>query len=281
MNVKIISDSTCDLSSELLSRYDIDIVPLSVTLGDFTGRDGMEVTPAKIYQHVAECKELPKTSAVNTEEYVRVFRSWREKGYSIVHYCISSEFSSCYQNACAAAQEMDEVYVVDSRNLSSGQGLLVLKGAEMARDGASAREIQEECTRLTNKVEASFILDRLDYMHKGGRCSAITMMGANVLHLKPCIEVMGGKMAPTKKYRGRFRQVLLNYVEDRLAGRDDVDPYRIFITHTECDPADVQAVKELLLRHEPPFAEILETDAGSTVTSHCGPNTLGILFMRK
>ena len=173
------------------------------------------------------------------------------------------------------------MYVVDSRNLSSGQGLLVLKGAEMARAGASAKEIYEECTRLTNKVEASFILDRLDYMHKGGRCSAITMMGANVLHLKPCIEVMGGKMAPTKKYRGRFRQVLLNYVEDRLAGRDDVDPYRIFITHTECDPADVQAVKELLLQHEPPFAEILETDAGSTVTSHCGPNTLGILFMRK
>ena len=133
MNVKIISDSTCDLSSELVSRYDIEIVPLSVILGDFTGRDGIEVTPAKIYQHVAECKELPKTSAVNTEEYVRVFRSWREKGYSIVHYCISSEFSSCYQNACAAAQEMDEVYVVDSRNLSSGQGLLVLKGAEMAR----------------------------------------------------------------------------------------------------------------------------------------------------
>lgn len=224
MNVKIISDSTCDISSELVSRYDIEIVPLSVILGDFTGRDGIEVTPAKIYQHVAECKELPKTSAVNTEEYVRVFRSWREKGYSIVHYCISSEFSSCYQNACAAAQEMDEVYVVDSRNLSSGQGLLVLKGAEMARAGASAKEIYEECTRLTNKVEASFILDRLDYMHKGGRCSAITMMGANVLHLKPCIEVMGGKMAPTKKYRGRFRQVLLNYVEDRLAGRDDVDP---------------------------------------------------------
>ena len=158
---------------------------------------------------------------------------------------------------------------------------MVLKGAEMARDGVPAKEIYEECTRLTNKVEASFILDRLDYMHKGGRCSAIAMMGANVLHLKPCIEVMGGKMAPTKKYRGRLRQVLLNYVEDRLNGRDDVDPYRIFITHTECDPADVQAVKELLLRHEPPFAEILETDAGSTITSHCGPNTLGILFMRK
>lgn len=160
MNVKIISDSTCDLSSELVSRYDIEIVPLSVILGDFTGRDGIEVTPAKIYQHVAECKELPKTSAVNTEEYVRVFRSWREKGYSIVHYCISSEFSSCYQNACAAAQEMDEVYVVDSRNLSSGQGLLVLKGAEMARAGASAKEIYEECTRLTNKVETVVLLSK-------------------------------------------------------------------------------------------------------------------------
>ena len=139
MNVKIISDSTCDLSSELLSRYDIDIVPLSVTLGDFTGRDGMEVTPAKIYQHVAEYKELPKTSAVNTEEYVRVFRGWREKGYAVVHFCISSEFSSCYQNACTAAQEMDEVYVVDSRNLSTGQGLLVLKGAE---DGPGRRFCQ-------------------------------------------------------------------------------------------------------------------------------------------
>lgn len=281
MTIKITSDSTCDLSKELVAKYNIGIIPLYVVKDGVSLKDGLEITPEDIFAFTDSTGKLCTTAAVSQYDYTETFRPLSEQYDAVIHITISADFSSCYQNACAAAQEMDEVYVVDSRNLSSGQGLLVLKGAEMARADASAKEIYEECTRLTNKVEASFILDRLDYMHKGGRCSAITMMGANVLHLKPCIEVMGGKMAPTKKYRGRFRQVLLNYVEDRLAGRDDVDSYRIFITHTECDPADVQAVKELLLQHEPPFAEILETDAGSTVTSHCGPNTLGILFMRK
>ena len=280
MNVKIISDSTCDLSSELLSRYDIDIVPLSVTLGDFTGRDGMEVTPAKIYQHVAECKELPKTSAVNTEEYVRVFRSWREKGYSIVHYCISSEFSSCYQNACAAAEEFPNVYVVDSRNLSTGHGHVVLEAARLAAEGLAPEEIVRRLEELTARVDASFILEHLEYMKKGGRCSAVALLGANLLKLRPCIEVANGKMGVAKKYRGTFAKCLETYIADRLEGRTDLDPRMIFITHSGV-PDEIIALAQQTIAKYQTFEELCVTRAGCTVSSHCGPGTIGILFIRK
>ena len=278
--IRICADSTCDLSSELLSRYDIDIVPLSVTLGDFTGRDGMEVTPAKIYQHVAECKELPKTSAVNTEEYVRVFRSWREKGYSIVHYCISSEFSSCYQNACAAAEEFPNVYVVDSRNLSTGHGHVVLEAARLAAEGLAPEEIVRRLEELTARVDASFILEHLEYMKKGGRCSAVALLGANLLKLRPCIEVANGKMGVAKKYRGTFAKCLETYIADRLEGRTDLDPRMIFITHSGV-PDEIIALAQQTIAKYQTFEELCVTRAGCTVSSHCGPGTIGILFIRK
>ena len=280
MNVKIISDSTCDLSSELLSRYGIDIVPLSVTLGDFTGRDGMEVTPAKIYQHVAEYKELPKTSAVNTEEYVRVFRGWREKGYAVVHFCISSEFSSCYQNALLAAEEVPGVFPVDSRNLSVGQGLLVLAAAEAAERGATAAEILTLLETLIPRVEASFVLDRLDYMTKGGRCSAVTALGANLLKLHPCVEVLDGRMGVTKKFRGSMEKAAADYIQRRFSGREDVDTSRAFLVHTARDESLVQAGLRALEGLDL-FDEILLARAGCTIFSHCGPNTISVMFMRK
>lgn len=281
MKVKIISDSTGDLSKELIEKFSITIVPLYVTMNEQAKKDGLEVVPEDIYEYVEKNNKLPTTSAANVGDYIEVFKYWREQGFEIVHFNISCDFSSTHHNACIAAEEVGGVYVLDSKNLSTGQGLAVLHGAEMAEQGKSAKEIFEECTALTSKIEASFVVDSIDYLYKGGRCSALAAFGANLLKLKPCIEVKDGKMSPGKKYRGNISRVMLNYVQERLNGRDDIDKHRIFITHTKCSDEDVQAVKNKILELCPDFEEILETTAGCTVTTHCGPNTLGILFIRK
>lgn len=281
MKVKITSDSTCDLSRELIGEYGVEIVPLSVSLGDRSFKDGTEMDPEDIYRYVESTGLLPKTSAVNMEAYYHVFRKWVEDGYEVVHINISSGFSSSYQNACLAAEEVGHVWVVDSRNLSTGQGLIVLRAAELARQGKSAEEISRECTEMTSKVEASFVIDCLDYLYKGGRCSALAAFGANLLKLKPCIVVKNGLMSPEKKYRGPFEKVILHYVEDRLKDRDDLDDARIFITHTKCSEECIDQVRQAIERLAPSFREIIETTAGSTITTHCGPNTLGILFVTK
>lgn len=280
MKVKITSDSTCDLSPELIEKYDIAITPLSVHCGDKVGRDGVEITPEIIYDYVDASGQLPRTSAVNVFDYVREFRHWRQQGYSIVHFCISSDFSSSYQNACIAAADIGQVYVVDSRNLSTGQGLLVLHGAELAAAGQTAEEIQKACTDLAPQVEASFVIDRLDYLYKGGRCSALAALGANLLHLKPCIEVRNGRMGVGRKYRGAYEKVLRQYAHDRLHGREDIDRERAFITWSTCPQPALDAVRAAC-REEGHFEELLETQAGCTVCNHCGPNTLGVLFVRK
>ena len=281
MTVKIISDSTCDLSKDLLEKYDIAIVPLTVTLGDRSGHDGIEIEPDDIYEFVNTAGQLPKSSAVSVGEYKEVFKTWHDREYEIVHFSISAQFSASWQNACTAAGKYDDVYIVDSENLSTGQGLLVLHGAEMAQAGKSAAEIAEECRQLAKRVEASFVIDTTDYLHKGGRCSALTNLSATLLHIKPCIEVRNGGMHPGKKYHHNIRHAIRSYVEDRLKNRQDIDPGRIFITHTRIDPAVVDDVRGMIREHCPEMKEILETTAGATITTHCGPNTLGILFIRK
>lgn len=281
MKVKIISDSTCDLSKELVEKYDIEVHPLYVVMNDKTMRDGLEVAPDDIYDYVDKTGKLPSTSAANLGDYLDVFQKWHDEGYSIVHFNISAEFSSSYRNACMAAEEVGDVYVVDSRNLSTGQGLVVLHGAEMAQNGATAEEIYNACNDIATKVEASFVIDKLDYLYKGGRCSALSAFGANLLSLKPCIEVIDGKMKPTKKYRGNFSRVVGTYVADKLKDRGDINKHRIFITHTKCSQEIVDDVKAKVTELCPDFDEIIETTAGCTVTTHCGPNTLGVLFIRK
>mgnify|MGYP002674676380 CR=1 FL=1 len=280
MTVKITSDSTCDLSPELLRQYDVSITPLSVCCGERVGADGTEITPDDIYEYVHAEGKLPQTSAVNVADYMEEFHRWTKQGCYVVHFCLGSEFSSTYQNACLAAKEVGNVFVVDSCNLSTGQGLLVLRAAEMATQGYYAQEIWRTCTALTKQVEASFVVDSLDYLYKGGRCSALGAFGANLLRIKPCIEVRNGKMIPAKKYRGRIEKVMLQYVEDRLRARSDIDKSRIFITHTACSPEAVRAVHDKVLELAPDFQDVLNTTAGATITSHCGPNTLGILFLR-
>jgi DegV family protein with EDD domain len=280
MRVKIISDSTCDLSPELLERYDIAITPLCVIKDGKEFHDGVDITPADIFAHVDGGGELCSTAAVSQFEYTEMFTRYAKEYDEVVQINIGSNFSCCYQNACLAAQEFDNVFVVDSGNLSTGQGLLVVAAAKLAQQGVSGIEIAERVRALAPKVEASFLIERLDYMRKGGRCSAVAALGANLLNLKPCIEVREGKMGVCKKYRGSFEKCIRQYVKERLDGREDIATELVFITHAAADTNVVAAAKEETAQYGS-FEEVEETQAGCTVSCHCGPDTLGILFVRK
>ena len=282
MNKQIIisSDSTCDLSKELVDRYQIRIQPMGISLGDQIYRDGVDITPDMIYAHHEKTGQLPKTSAINVVEALEYFEKLTKDGSAVIHFTISSSMSSTYNNACVAAQEFENVYVVDAKNLSTGSGLLVLAAAEMVQEGLEAQQIVEKLNDLEDRVDASFVVDNLEYLVKGGRCSALAAFGANLLQLKPCISVKNGAMGVGKKYRGKFEKVLLTYVADRLADAEDICLDRVFVTHAGCDPKVVESVAEAV-KNTLPFREILVTRAGCTVSSHCGANTLGVLFIRK
>lgn len=279
-NIIISSDSTCDLSAELRERYNVSIIPLGVTLGDKTYFDGVDIVPDDIYAHHTKTGELPKTTAANVGDCIDYFKPFAEAGKTVIHIALSAEFSSTYNNACLAASEFENIYVVDSRNLSTGNGLLVIAAAEMAQSGMEATEIVEKLNALAPCVDASFVIDKLDYLHKGGRCSALAMLGANVLKLKPCIEVKNGKMGVGKKYRGKYGAVLQEYVAERLADTENIDLDRVFVTHAGVDSEIVNAVVEQV-KEIAPFKEVFMTRAGCTISSHCGADTLGVLFVRK
>lgn len=276
----ISSDSTCDLSSELIARYNIRIQPMGVTLGDNIYRDGVDITPDDLYAYVEKTGQLPKTSAINMAEDAEYFEELTRDGSAVIHFTISSSMSATYNNARVAAEDFEDVYVVDSKNLSTGNGLLVLAAAEMAQQGMEAGEIAQKVAALADYVDASFVVDNLEYLAKGGRCSAVAAFGANLLQLKPCISVKNGAMGVSKKYRGKFEKVLPTYVAEKLTNGEDIDLNRVFVTHAGCDPQLVESVAELV-RNTLPFKEVLVTRAGCTVSSHCGTNTLGVLFVRK
>ena len=279
MSIKITSDSTSDLSPALLEQYDITVLPLYVTMGEQTCRDGVDARPEDLFAYVERTGSLPTTAAVNVADYHDCFAQFSPRHEAVIHITISSDFSSCYQNACVAAEGFSNVYVVDSRNLSTGHGLVVLEAALAAQRGEQPEAIVAHLNEVASQVEASFVVDKLDYLVKGGRCSSAAALGANLLKLKPCIEVVDGRMKVGKKYRGNYDKVLLQYVRERLDGRDDLALDRIFVTHTPCRPETVEAVKAEIQTYAP-FSEIIETTAGCTISSHCGPNTLGILFLR-
>ena len=278
MAIKITSDSTCDLSPELLERYQVTLLPLCVSLGDQTYYDGDDITPAQIFDHVSKTGQLPTTSATNISTYMDFFAPLAEQYEAVIHINLGSGFSSCHQNARLAAEEMDNVYVIDSENLSTGQGLLVIEAAVAAQRGDKAEDIVAMLKDVVSRIDTSFVVDKLDYLVKGGRCSSAAALGANLLNLKPCILLADGKMGVGKKYRGNWAKVLPGYAQDRLNGKD-VCKDRVFITYTSCPPETVEILRTYLL--EQGFGEVLETVAGSTSTSHCGPNTLGVLFIRK
>ena len=278
--VLLVSDSTTDLNSELIERYGVKILPLGVTLGEDLYSDGVDIDPDRIYEYYEKNGTLPKTSAVNMADFADAFEEYTKEGYSVVCFTISAEMSSTYHNACLAAEEFENVHVVDTRNLSTGGGLILAAAGDMVKEGKSASEIAEACRTLAAKVDASFIVDDLEFLHKGGRCSAVAAFGANLLQLKPCITVRGGKMGVGKKYRGKFAQVLDKYIAEQLGDASDVELDRIFVTHAGCDEdiytACVEKVKSIA-----PFKEVCVTRAGCTISSHCGRNTLGVLFIRK
>ena len=278
--IKIISDSTADLPKELIEKYDIEVLPLLVTLGENSYKDGIEICAQDIFKYYEDNKILPKTSAVSVAEYTDAFSRWVEKGYDVIHFCISSTMSACYQNACIAAVELGHVWSIDSANLSSGIGLQVLLAAELAQKGESAEVIAREVNEAKSRVDASFILNQLEFLHKGGRCSGVAALGANLLKLKPCIEVCEGSMKVGKKYRGAYEKCALEYVRDRLEGNDNIDTRRIFLTWTGLDEKLIKEIhKEIKKYHK--FDEIIVNEAGSTITGHCGPGTFGVLYYRK
>ena len=280
MNIKILSDSTCDLSAELVQEYNIGITPLIVMKAGEEFRDGVTITPKEIFDHVAQGGDLCSTAALSVGTYQEAFAQYAAEYDGVLQINIGSGFSSSYQNACIAAEGFDNVRVVDSQNLSTGQGLVVLKACELAKTAASLDELKAELDAFTPKVEASFLLDRLDYMVKGGRCSMVAALGANLLNLKPCIEVKDGKMVVVKKYRGHYDKCLANYVRERLENREDLDDGILFVTKTPVTDACYSAVMEAVKTYGR-FRTVYETDAGCTVSCHCGPGTLGILFVRK
>ena len=280
MNIKVISDSTCDLSAELIAQYDIGIVPLTVVKDGVAYSDGITITPEEIYAHVASGGALCSTTALNAEEYGSHFAKYADKYDGVLHINIGSGFSSCYQNACIAADDFTNVRVVDSQNLSTGQGLVVLYACNLAKECTSLDELHQKVQAYTERVEASFLLNRLDYMVKGGRCSSAAALGANLLNLKPCIEVKNGKMSVVKKYRGNYAKCLANYVKDRLADRTDLEKGTLFVTRTPVD-ADCEAAVAEAVKTYGDFENTYWTMAGCTISCHCGPGTLGVLFVRK
>lgn len=278
--IKITADSTCDLSPELLHTLDITLTPLHVLIDEEDFRDGINIIPQDIFKHVGEHNRTCTTAAINTYEYEEFFSQFVDQYEAVIHINLGSDFSSCYQNAKIAAQSFDNVYVIDSQNLSTGSGHLVYEAALLAREGRTAHEIVEKVQALIPKVNASFVIDRMDYLKKGGRCSSMEAFGATLLKIKPSIEVTHGKMAVGKKYRGNFENCLEKYIKDRLQQDDKIDKSRIFITHSMCPPETVQKVRGWIAQYTE-FEEVIETSAGCTISAHCGPNTLGILYKTK
>ena len=280
MKIKVTADSTCDLTRTLTDAYDITIVPLQVLWDGVSYRDGVDITADDMLANMEATGRLGSTSAVNIQDYIEIFTAALQDHDAVIHFTISSSMSACYQNACLAAQEVGNVYVVDSQNLSTGIGHLVLDACEMARAGMDAADIHNELQARREKLDVSFVVSTLEYLRKGGRCTAVAAIGANLLKLHPCIFVKDGAMGVGKKYRGRMADCLKAYVKDRLGDISTVDTRRIFITDSGIED-DIRDMVEDIVRQAAPFQEVIRTRAGCTVSCHCGPGTLGILFYRK
>ncbi|MBQ6570045.1 MAG: DegV family protein [Clostridia bacterium] len=280
--IKICADSTCDLSPELVQKYDIEIIPMPVYLDDQLHYDMVDITPDDIYKRFYATKQLPKTAAINNAVFEEVWSKWLDQGYDIINFDISSEMSSVY--SCARTQALEHegrVFTPDSRNLSTGIGLSILKAAELAAQGMSAAEITEYIESYVKRVDVSFVLNYIDFLWKGGRCSGVAALGANVLKIKPVIEVIDGSMQSTKKLRGAFSKAMVDYIEYKLKDRTDLDYERIFVTHSGIDKELEDLAVATVKRLQPEFKEVLVTQAGCCISSHCGPDCIGVLFATK
>ena len=279
--VKIISDSTCDLSKELIAKYDIEIVPLHILLGEAEYEDGVTITPDEIYRWSDEHKETPKTSAAGIEQTSRIYENCLKCADELVVFSISSDMSTTNNVMRMAAQEIDaedRIFVIDSANLSTGEGLLVIEAAIMAKEGKSGAEIATYMEELKPLVRASFVVNTLTYLHRGGRCSGVAAMAGGALKLHPKIVVEDSRMKPEEKFRGKMEKVVIDYVKSMESELKNAKKDRVFITHSGCEDTIIKSVYDYLadLGH---FEEILITRAGGVISSHCGPGTLGVLFI--
>ena len=280
MKIRMTADSTCDLTPELIRKYEIGIAPLSVVIDGEVFHDGVDVTPRDIFR-AADAGKSVRTAAVNTFEYKEFFKKQLKKCDQLVHVCLGSGFSSCYSDAMEASREVGNVFVVDSRNLSTGSALLVLEGLRMIREGVEdGKAVAEALQAKTGLVNASFVLRTVDYLRRGGRCTGLEALGAKMLHIRPSIVVQDGKMRPGEKYRGRFEHYLKHYIEDLLDNDSNIDFQRVFVVHSPSEDGlarfAIDTVKSYGL-----FREVLEAMAGCTICTHCGPDTLGLMFMNK
>lgn len=280
--VRIFADSTCDLSPELIEKYGITILPLCIVLDDKSFYDKLEISPDEIFKWADEHKTTPKTAAITFDYAVEKLEPCMKADEDVIFFGISTDMSTTCNVMRLASEEFDtgRVFVIDSQNLSTGIGLQVLRAAELAAAGTDAETIVKEIEEARSKVRASFVVDTLTYLARGGRCSGVTALVANTLKLHPCIEVRGGKMEVGKKYRGKIDKVIMHYVKEQEEALANAEERRIFITHSGVDAgvvAEVRTYLESLHR----FDEIIETRAGGVISSHCGPGTLGILYYIK
>ena len=278
--VKITCDSTCDLTPELYARYGVSVISLCVALGDRLCRDGVDVSPEELFSYTEETGNLPTTSAISVGEYADFFRPLVEQGQDVVHISLSSGISSSLRNARIAAQELRNVYIIDSQSLSTGSGHLVILAAELASAGYDGADIAKALEDIKSHLDVSFVLQTLDYLHKGGRCSGLARFGANMLKLRPEIVMENGTLHVGRLYRGSMEKSILDYVRGRLEGVGEIKYDRIFVTHSGVPKEIVDQVIGLI-RQLHPFEEVIETRAGSTISCHCGPGCLGVLFFRK
>lgn len=278
--VVITADSTCDLPGYLVKKYKIEIAPLGIQLGPDSYQDSVDITPDDIYSYYNQTKVLPKTAAVSPIAYASLFEKYTRQGKAVVHVNLSSAISSTHQNAMLAASELEDVYVIDSKNLCTGLGLLVLKACDLRDEGFCGEDIVARLEVLKQKVNCSFVLDTLEFLHKGGRCSGVARLGANLLGLKPSIQVnnQDGTMTVGKKYRGKIENVYQQYARDVMRHTDRMDRRRIVVAHS-----GISQDKINILKHEVGLAgmfdEVIVARAGCTITSHCGPGTAAIIYM--
>ena len=278
MKIGITAESTCDIPQEIREKENIDIIPFGVMLGEELRHDGIDVTPQDLYDYADKTKELPKTSAINEVEYEEFFARKLKDNDAVIHFCLSSEISSACSNAQRAAEKFNNVYVIDSKSLSSGTGLLVLSCVDKIKEGKDLETILKEINEEVPKVQASFLIDTLKYLHKGGRCSGVAKISAAMFSIKPRISLINGKMEVTKKYMGSINSCLIKYCKDMLK---EVEPNkdRVFVTYSSpVDPARETIINML---KEDGFKDIIECRACSTICTHCGPKTLGVLYIAK
>lgn len=280
MNKIILSaDSICDLNDDLTQSFDIKKSPYTIIIGKEIYKDNVDITPSDIFREYTKNKILPKTTSINVNEYYNYFKPWVDDGYEVIHITLGSVLTSSYNNCTLAANELEGIYTLDSQNLSVGSGLLVVKAAQLIKEGLPAKEIVEELKKYRNNIHMSFILNTLEFLHAGGRCSKISSLGSNILKIKPVINVNNnsGAMSVGNKYRGTLEKSIIRYIEDKLSEYDNINTEQIFIVHSGIDEAYIELAKKTILE-QIKFKKVYISTASCTISCHCGPNTLGIAF---